>query len=164
MGRGGRAKTPIGLKIARGTVRPSDRKRTEPSAGGAPSCPSWLSAHAKVVWKRLAPILTDMKIASRADSESLAMFCDAVSDFREAIIALAKEGKVVKSATGHPMPHPYVAIKNKAAANIAKFGDRFGLSPAARASLSMETPKVPDELEKLQRDREDRGGRKRKRA
>lgn len=131
----GRPPKPHHLKVIEGN--PGKRPLVEPPKPppSRPRCPDYLPTYAKTVWRRLVPILDEMGILTTADRETMAAYCVAVDRFRDAVIAYAKTGGLVKGQKGEAVTNP--ALRNLAAAtrDIATFSAMFGLSPADRVRL-----------------------------
>ncbi|MCG3180037.1 MAG: hypothetical protein BIFFINMI_02391 [Phycisphaerae bacterium] len=88
------------------------------------NCPTYLSRRAKAVYKALKPFVEQGPITP----DLLAVYAEAVSDFEEATAQLAEQGKVIKSQSGYLQPNPYVAIRNKAAMTVWRFGVLLNLT------------------------------------
>lgn len=84
----GRPPTPTALKVLRGTAQHNpgriNRAEPHPTVGAAP--PPWLprSGPARRAWRRLAPVLTRMRVLTEADAEALALVCMALQEYLEA--------------------------------------------------------------------------------
>jgi len=99
--------------------------------GSAPRCPSWLSPAGKSEWKAICPILREMKVLSASDRTTLALLCDQLAYYRQS--AETRD----------------VTLASKLLPGIIKLCDRFGLSPSARASLTIAPVKEQEEDPKL---------------
>ena len=141
MGRRGPQPKPTQLRVLEGRVQHRALPPREPQPRiGAPPCPRWLDPAARAEWSlivdewaRSAP-----KLLTRVDGGVLEAYCKARARWIQAeqdIDAdLAKpRGRLDRSK---------VLIAAKYAAQVVVFGDRLGLSPAARTRISL-----PDEGE-----------------
>ena len=139
MGRRGPAKTPTKTLKRRGSWRGVARAKAEPKPKtdlAAPKCPTWLPAAAKTEWKRIVPILIDMRIITTLDRAVLVAYCLAWSELKEATMALKKINHYyITTDKGNLVQHPLVAVKRKAAEALNRFAQQFGLTPAARPNI-----------------------------
>lgn len=135
MARTGRPPKPHHLKVLEGN--PGGRRLVEPPKPppSKPRCPSWLQPYAKTVWRRLVDILDDLGVLTTADRETMAVFCEAVADYRDATEKLAKTGLLVQGQKGNAVTNPLWRIKRDAGKAIAEMSARFGLTPADRVRL-----------------------------
>ncbi len=115
---------------------------------GRPICPAWLSPEAKRVWKRLLPILEQMRVCTKADIDLLTCYCEKFAHWRECVTFLRKHGDT------YPIYHylkdgtrgeakgftnfPQVKTALAEAEALIRMGDRLGLSPSARTRISVE--------------------------
>lgn len=144
-GSGGHNKKPSKLKEIQG--RPGKRKanKREPKpAPGTPEMPAHLAldpvAHEK--WKHLVPILTRMGVLTTADGDGLAAYCSLFSQWVRCEAAIKKFGLItveVDEASGVAKikQNPAVRIKADTLRLLRQFENEFGLTPAARSSLSV---------------------------
>lgn len=106
----------------------------------APAMPIWLDVEGKKAWKKLAPILTRMRVLTEADGFALAVLCEAWSRYRRATDMLAQYGDVypVKNADGTLKMlrrSPYSSMQMELALNVRRMLAEFGLTPAARGRM-----------------------------
>jgi P27 family predicted phage terminase small subunit len=131
----GRRPKPAGMS----TRRPSrDHDGPEPKL---PNCPAHLKGEARKEWKRIGRKLLECGLMTEIDGPALALYCQAWSRWVEAEENLVKYGTVIKSPSGFPMPSPYLAIANKAMAQMTRVLVEFGMSPSARTRVSVSKPK-----------------------
>lgn len=124
-----------------------------------PDCPPWLWAEAKKEWKRITPELERYGLISKIDRAALTLYCQAWSEYVWAKKQLAKKmaeaakaaeeaeknGKVYTGGDGFMLPtpngsftySPYWVAANKAADQVDKFLQSFGLSPSSRSRVSV---------------------------
>lgn len=86
--------------------------------------PAWLDTVGKAYWRRFAPLLP---LTDDSSKEQLAMLCDNWSVFREATKRLQADGLTVQSITGGDKPHPCLAAKWTAQAEIRRLSKTLGL-------------------------------------
>jgi P27 family predicted phage terminase small subunit len=66
------------------------------------------------------------------------------------------DGLLTKTAKGNIIQNPLVGIANKAAADVVRFASELGMSPSARARVSVTLPAGADPAQKYF-DRNDAG-------
>jgi len=140
---------PTAIEIAEG--RPGKRaiNGREPQPRTiTPKCPKYLDARAKEEWKRLIPILKQMRVLTEADGLVLANLCIAVSTLVRAQSKLAETGILYKSPSGYVMQSPLLAIVNTAIDQISRLSREFGLTPAARSRIMVPDDNPGDELDR----------------
>lgn len=112
MGERGRQKGPVELRVLHGRREGYDsggRPIEMPppfdkagAGGSAPVPPDYLSPYAREVWDRSIPQLVRMKLTKAEDFATLAAYCEAVSQFRECTIDIARNGTVLtRTVKGH---------------------------------------------------------------
>jgi P27 family predicted phage terminase small subunit len=94
--------------------------------------PNWLSADAKKEFNRLAEILLECEVITEADINILALYCDALSEYKSCIKEIKAKGKWVGDK-----PNPFYVRKEKAFVQLKSAGTELGLSPSARAKLAI---------------------------
>lgn len=140
MGRRGPQPKPTQLRVLEGRVQHRPLPKGEPQPRiGAPTCPRWLDPAARAEWHlivnewaRAAP-----KLLTRVDGGVLENYCQARSRWMQAELDITAD-----LAQGLRLDRSKVLIAAKYAAQVVVFGDRLGLSPAARTRISL-----PDEGE-----------------
>lgn len=134
--------------------RPLDEPARPASSTGR--CPGWLSADAKKEWKRLAGELSHLGLLTGLDVGLLAVFVQAVVDWRRAVEILEREGSVYKHAdSGLWKKNPASAVANENAKLMLAAARELGLSPAARQGLDLPAAEdEPDPIDKLDAKRE----------
>ncbi|MEK7795101.1 MAG: phage terminase small subunit P27 family [Candidatus Hydrogenedentota bacterium] len=109
-------------------------------AEGLPEPPAELSAAAKREWYRLIGEM-DASILSKADRNELARLCVLWSQYEECQEALA-DGGLIETHT-NVKGHSFTAIRAEATLalkigeQLVRLASRFGLTPAARASIGI---------------------------
>lgn len=140
-------KKSLRLKIAQGDTRKVGKRKLEEQLDAVPKaprglpadCPRHLNGHARRAWAFLKGELEAMHLDHRPDALALEAGCLAYGAAIDAEEVLAREGATVLIA-GDPKKHPATSVRNAAWSRFTQFCDRFGLSPRARESLSIETP------------------------
>ena len=144
MGKRGPAKTPTAVLKGRGSWRAKGRADEPVAPGEKPTCPGWLPAEARREFRRVTKHLETMGILSVADRTMIAGYCLAWNEVREATEQIEDEGRVVLTAKGM-VKNPWVLIRENALAQLLRFAQQFGLSPASRANVKCEGPKAAPE-------------------
>ena len=141
MGRRGPPRTPTSMLKLRGSWR-AGRRGDEPKPPVAcPPCPSWLRPEAKKAWRSHSKQLAAARILTKLDIEALARYCQLLAKLREAEAAIAQGAYYVeRDADGkikaiHEIPQVARALAYSDA--LLRLEREFGLTPAARANLSV---------------------------
>jgi len=148
MGKRGPKGKPTSLRVLEGD-REDRINRDEPVPGqGDVVAPAWLveldqqeideRETALGVWNRLVPDLVRKGVLTPWDTDSLAVFCDAVVRHREATRAVQEHGPLVEGQKGNLVRNPSIQIARDYADLMVKVGSRFGLTPGDRADLKIE--------------------------
>lgn len=141
MGLPGRPPKPTHLKVLEGNPgkRPLNQNEPKPKPL-APKCPSWLDREAKREWKRVAPELERLGLLTVVDGAALAAYCQAYARWVKAEKILQEKGLTFETPNGYEQQRPEVSIANKSMQIIRAFCAEFGLTPSARARMTL-----PDE-------------------
>ncbi len=152
MGRRGPPPKPAHLKMLEG----NPCKRPLPAPGPRPrrdrvSCPDWLLPEAKAEWKRLAPELERLELLTPLDRAAFAGYCQSYGHWLEAETVLRKQGRLYVTPSGRVRERPEVEIARKSLQLMRALAVEFGLSPTARARLSLPAAidHEDDEFERL---------------
>lgn len=150
-GQSGRKPKPTSLKLLQGNPgkRPLNENEPKPEPK-LPAPPSHLSKEARKEWRRSGAFLLQLGLISDLDRAAFAAYCTAYGRWIEAEEALKTYGVMIKSPSGFPIQSPYLAVANKAMAQMRSLLSEFGMSPATRTRVST-APLVdePDEFELL---------------
>ena len=132
-GKSGRKKKPTMLKIVTGNPgrRPINANEPEPLPAEV-IAPDWLDEEAKQKW---AEILKLCRWITAADSDTLALYCDAHSHYLKAQ-RLSIRTPVVKTSEGKMIKNPAWTARNEAFHQMRSAGSELGLSPSSRAGIS----------------------------
>jgi P27 family predicted phage terminase small subunit len=140
---GGRNRKPTAIKKLQGNAGKRKLNAREPKPLiGRPAMPSHLSKIAVAAWKRLVPILTDMKVLTVADGDALGAYCSAIAQWAMAEGAIAKYGILLAeldelTGTSVLKTNPAVRVKSDALRHMRSFEGEFGLTPASRSKLQI---------------------------
>jgi len=137
---GQRGPAPVGKKDLerRGSRRAKDRPDDLEFEPKAPKRPASLKGEAKAEWNRIIPLLVDKGVVSEVDRAALIALCQAwadYQDFREAASRLVK---------GSMDWRRMVSAKHEAFAEWQSLAQRFGLTPADRPRVKINSPKAKD--------------------
>ncbi len=137
----GRPKKPSAQRKAEGNRghRPIN-DANEPTPKGAARCPSSLSKDAVKVWKRLAPQLKDMGVLTLVDTDVLGRYCEVWVQWRAATDAIVEDGMTLDGRQ-----RAVVKIAREAGAELTRLETVLGMSPSARASLTVAPKRKTDE-------------------
>jgi len=137
----GRPPKPSVIAFLQGDPGKRRRYQVEPAApDGPPSCPDHLDDVAKAEWFFICGVLKDMGLLSRADRTALTCYVEAWSRYRKALDHVQRFGAVILSPTKkYPMVSPYETVMRKALKDVMTFLTEFGLTPAARARMRVES-------------------------
>lgn len=135
MGKRGPKKTPTATLKLRGSWRGNTRPNEPQPTGAVGDCPDWLGDYGKEKWTEIIGILQPLGLATDADRDSLARYCEAWQDFRDAMDHIAERGAELVTDKGNLIPNPAVHRKQGALNRIDKLSDKYGLNPPARADL-----------------------------
>jgi len=149
-GHSGRRPDPTELLKLRGTYRADRHSRNRPKPETTlPDRPRWLAGEGKKEWERLSPVLVRHGLLSELDRACFASYCQAWAEF---VLISRKvrrlEDFTVTTDKGNVIQHPLLGIRNRAHARLLSALREFGLTPSARAGLSL-TP-VSSEDDPLQ--------------
>jgi P27 family predicted phage terminase small subunit len=124
------------LRVLRGNPGRRPLNQAEPTP--APrhlDPPTWLDGEAATEWNRLAPILHRLGLLTEIDGDALSTYCTSWARWRDAERNIAKYGMVIKGKGGFPIISPFVAVANRAMAQMKGFLVEFGMTPSARSRV-----------------------------
>jgi P27 family predicted phage terminase small subunit len=126
-----------------------------------PSCPTWLDGIARTEWRRVCPELSKIGLLTQVDRTALAGYCAAYSRWVRAEIAIQEKFELINNVStrtngltqkvgrrGH-IKMPEVDIAKDALNQVRQFCAEFGLTPSARARMTIPGKPEQDELDKL---------------
>lgn len=144
MGSRGPQPTPTKVLKLRGSrlARKRERRGEPELPSGMPKRPSRVEGERLDVWEAAARLLNEMGLLTPADGIALEMLADCVCRYRRVVAVLEAGGETYEFATEAGgtvcQQRPEVAIATNLAKLILSLTDRLGLTPAARARLSVE--------------------------
>ncbi|MBL1438348.1 MAG: phage terminase small subunit P27 family [Rhodobacteraceae bacterium] len=130
---------PTHLKAVQGTTRKDRANPNEPVASTEiPVAPNYLSASAVEKFAQLCAILEGMGVASRDDTDALAMLASILIEIEEDVILLEDLGAfyVPSKESGIVRAHPAVARLATNRQRAQALLNEFGLTPAARSKVT----------------------------
>lgn len=119
-----------------------------------PPCPAHLSAEAKREWKRISKHLLNLGIIAEIDMAALAMYCQAYGRWvqaEEKLAELGREGMVDAMPSGYKQGSVWLQISKQSVEQMRKMLPEFGMTPSARARLSMPSTEKPNGKKKTDR-------------
>ncbi len=149
MGKRGPAPKPTNLKVLAGNPGKRELNMNEPKPEiekELPKPPAFLSTYAKKEWKRIAPVLHDMGLLTKADYAALAGYCQCYDRWVTAEKTIRAKMKANKgqltfaTESGYVQQIPEIGISNQAMKEMRNFAKEFGLTPSSRTNLHVEKP------------------------
>ena len=158
----GRKPKPIERQIAEGDPRKVGKAKLEAklseqikATSGLPHCPRHLKGRARYAWTFWAEELQVMKLDKRPDAPMLEGACRAYERAVKADLILDESGLIVEDKFIEPesgevivlrvRKHPAVEVSNRSWLIVKAFCCEFGLTPAARMRVKVETGKDDDD-------------------
>ena len=115
---------PTKLKVVSGVSDQQRLNHTEPEVDQTlPIMPEWVTGYAAEIWARLADKLHDAGVLTFVDRDVLAMYCQLMSAFRDAVTD-ADVNKQVKLSQ-----------------QVRILAAELGMTPSSRSSLHVNKPK-----------------------
>jgi P27 family predicted phage terminase small subunit len=150
-GSGGRNRKPTAIKKVQGNAGHRRLNKKEPKVQpGEPEMPAYLPTQARAEWKRLVPLLLEMKVLSRSDGAALGLICLSLAQVIKSNAAIEKYGMVcatLDQLTGVAVlkANPAVKILSDAMRRSQTGFASFGLDPASRSKLIAGSSKGDDD-------------------
>jgi len=134
----GRKRVPTKLKVLKGTYREDRSIKDEifPDPN-IPEAPDFLSKEALIEWGRITVQLSKLNLLTEIDMAALALYCQAWGRIVKYEKVVAEKGELYKTQNGNVQLSPAMWVVNKAYEQVYKFLSEFGMSPAARAKVSV---------------------------
>lgn len=144
-GRRGPMPKPTQLRVLEGNMshRPLPKGEPKPPLG-IPTMPDWLPLEGKREWRVIAPKLHRSRLLTDLDGTALGAYCLAVAQLRAAQKILDVKGFTVTTPSGYKQQRPEVAIVRASLMLIERYSAHFGLTPAARARITLPEPGEED--------------------
>lgn len=104
----------------------------------APPPPAFLDPVARDTWKTMAPQLAGLGLLSALDLDPFAAYCVARSDWIGYLAAISKlKSRIMKTPNGGFQQHPLIGMANRAAREMERRGEQFGLGNLTRSRLDL---------------------------
>lgn len=103
----------------------------------APDAPDRLGDHGRTCWRRIAPLLVELRLLTRLDLETLEALCHQWHDYMTWHMLLRRDPQraIVEFESGARQKSPEATLRDSAYDRWLKLLPRFGLSPEARRKL-----------------------------
>ncbi len=134
MGKRGPARTPTALAVVRGERRDRINTREPIVPPGEVVAPDWLGDTARREWDRLAPVLIRMGVLTQIDRDALAVYCEAVAHYQQAVEVIDRTAVLIRGQRGL-VKNPAAQVARDQAAIIRAMARELGLTPSARAEM-----------------------------
>ncbi|MBW3469091.1 phage terminase small subunit P27 family [Arthrospiribacter ruber] len=151
----GRNTLPDEIKANRGTLRKHrvNTDKPEPNKVNKSSLkiPAHLNKYAKAFYSKYFEMLTDYKVLTDMDLDTLEVLSSEYGKYIEAQYKIKSEGYMTvgtnKNGSTYSMVSPWVNIANNAFKNYSSLMAKFGLSPSERAKVSVIKDEEPKQDE-----------------
>lgn len=145
----GRKKLPTSIKEMRGTLQNCRENKDAPKPGRASILepPAHLNAIAAAEYMRKAELLDRLGVFKEGDDVALAAYADAYARWVKAVEMYNKTGPLVKDKKGNPTRNPVGFAINHAVDTMYRFLTEFGLTPASRTRIKVDTKPTENEWE-----------------
>lgn len=121
----------------------SPLRTTAPAPDGiVPEPPADLSDEARREWGRVVPVLRDMGVLSSADRAALVAYCQTWSECVRISEICESEPPTVRGSMGSMVANPNWMARDRAWTRLLKYISVLGLSPADRARLRVDVPRM----------------------
>ena len=152
----GRPKKPSKLRmIENQQVKKIPDKEPRPTSG-LPICPRHLSKEARLIWNREGKRIAKTGLITLDDAPIFALFCTAYANLIRAEKEFQDEELIIISvSTGNPMANPLASEIYKLRDQVYKYGKLFGMSPQARAGLTVQPQEKTDAYDQWKQKKKD---------
>lgn len=154
MGKRGPRKQPTKLRLLRGDPSKEGRNADEPIPPAGPlDPPSHVTGAALEKWNEVAPQLQAMRILTTADRETLARYCLYFEQFVKYaeqvrrgldVLVIRDDAGKVKYIQSTPAATMFVKLGQ----SLLRIEQEFGLTPSARAGMSVDNAAQESRLQK----------------
>jgi P27 family predicted phage terminase small subunit len=146
-----RPRKPTAIKRQQGTLRQDRQHRpAEDFDSERPACPDYLHGLARREWNRITKQLHGYGLINQLDVAGLALYCDSYGRWQEILKQLREESLTLVGPTGLPVLNPLFNAAERAARDVRRMLQEFGLSPSARGTMApRRRPDEDDELEAM---------------
>lgn len=139
MGLRGPAPKPSAIRKLEGNPSRRPFRDDEPTLPiKAPPCPRGLDAAGKRHWKKIVPVLIQMRVLTEADEIAITDLCQLCSTMEQAQKILSEKGLLVKKPSGTVVINPAFGAISQLRHNLYQLLREFGLSAASRSRIRME--------------------------
>jgi P27 family predicted phage terminase small subunit len=143
MGQRGPRPVPTAVLKARGSARAGKNKKEPAPPPGRPACPDWLDDEAKQVWAQVIPLLEEMGVLTRADTNALARYCQLFARWKKAELFIQRFGESYPCKSGNGivkcfLPFPQSGLSLKLSIALTRLEQEFGLTPSARSRIEVD--------------------------
>ena len=90
-----------------------------------------------------------MGLISDIDRNTFAIYCETWALWLDRLAAVHKQGVVVAAPSGYPIQNPHYTIANQLAGQLARYLEKFGLSPSDRTRVKAEPVAAPSPLNRF---------------
>ena len=138
----GRKPTSDHLKLVKGTLRKDRVNADAPVADvDSPRPPGWLSRRAVEHFGVLRERIEGLSIASKTDTEMLALAAERLAEIEECDELITEHGRLIEAVVNKNgdtslRSNPAVAQKNEAMRHLQSLLSEFGLTPATRSKIT----------------------------
>jgi len=139
---------PTAIKELNGTARADRANPDEPvltALTEPPKAPSYMQEMAKRAWRRMASILVEMQVLTKADLVALEAYCVLYAHWRDAETHL-KQSMMVTGSNGQPMLSPYHRASRDCLKEMRAWMLEFGLTPSSRSRVRIKKTE-PQEMD-----------------
>ena len=134
----GRKPKPTNLRIAEGNREHRPLNKNEPKPQPVmPVCPDFIDEYAREMWDTYGPMLVRLGIMTEIDGVGFIALCLEWNTYIQAKKVVKEKGAVWESKSGYRQSVPEVKIANEALNKVKALLAEFGMTPSARARLSI---------------------------
>lgn len=144
MAKTGRPRKPTEIRVLEGnrSKRPLPANEPKPPPITKPlKPPVWMNKEGKKMFKRLAPIMQQLRLLTETDIESFSMCCQSYGDWRRHIDDIKENGEyyiyVNKGGNENQVERPAVKLMHKAYERYKSMCTEFGLTPASKTRIEV---------------------------
>jgi P27 family predicted phage terminase small subunit len=131
--------------MARGRKKDAGKPDGAEAAGFVPTMPEGLGPASAAKWARLVPLIAAQVSLKEVDADALRQYCEASVWRAKAAAELeAADSLLMANPNGAEYANPLVKIISQQEAVMLRLSERFGLDPASRRRLQLESAKSDD--------------------
>jgi P27 family predicted phage terminase small subunit len=152
----GRTPKPEALHIIEGTYRSDRHGKKQNFKVVKLSPPSTYSGEKKRLWRNIAEVLSgEMQVLTKIDKYSLMMLVDKLYEYVKLQKYINRFGTTFKftnrDGETYDRIRPQVKLRDRAWADFVKLAGEFGMSPAARMRVRVQSISADDEIDRRRR-------------